>query len=83
MNTSIVMTLGYNTGIGFAVPMYWLKLAVEDIVLTNRLLRRGEGNNVEGENVGRTFPGQMGMDLVYKRGGGGGVWKSHRYLSEV
>ena len=61
MNTSIVTKLGSNMVIGFSLPLYWLKLAVEDIVSMDCLLRRGEGENVEGGNGGRPFLGCMGM----------------------
>ena len=79
MNTAIVMTLGSNVGIGYTVPVDWFKPAVGDIVLTDSFLRRGEGNNVEGDNVVRPLMGWMGMYHVDKRAG---ICKFHRDISE-
>ena len=76
----IVTTSGFNEGIGFAVSVDWFKPAVEEILLTDRLLRMGKGENVEGGNGGRPSPGWMGMVLVNEWVG---IWKFHRYLSEV
>ena len=45
MNTAIVMGSNFNVGIGFVVPMDGFKSAVEDIVSTYSLLRRGKGKN--------------------------------------
>ena len=54
INTAIVKTSDSNAGIGFAVPVDRFKTAVEDIVLTDSLMRRGKGANVEGGNSGST-----------------------------
>ena len=45
MNATIVTTPGSNVGICFAVPMNRIKPDVEYILLTDSLLRRGEGTN--------------------------------------
>ena len=39
-----------------------------------------EGGKLEGGNGGRLSPGFMGMEILNKRAG---IWKSHRYISEV
>ena len=80
MSTTIVTTSSSNAGIAFAVPIDWFKPAVEDIVLSDRLLRRGKGTNVEGGNCVRLSPGWMGVDFIGKRVG---IWKSLRDQSEV
>ena len=80
INTTIATISGYITGIGFMVPVDRFKTAGENIVLTDRLLRRGKGTNVEGINGSRTLPVCMGMYLVVNREG---IWKPHRDLSEV
>ena len=46
INTAIVKTSDSNAGIGFAVPVDRFKTAVEDIVLTDSLMRRGKGTDV-------------------------------------
>ena len=80
MNTAISTTSGSNTGIGFTVPVDWFKPGVEDIVLTDRLLRRGKGTDVGDGNGGRPLPVWMGVEIVYKRSG---IWKYYRDPSEV
>ena len=80
MNTAILMTLSYNMGIGFVVPVDWFKPDVEDIVSTYRLFSRGGGTNFEGENGSSPLPGWMGMDPVNKMVG---IRKSQKDLSEV
>ena len=53
MNPTIVMIQGSNVVIGFAVPVDWFKPSVEDIVLTDRLLRIRKETNTGGGNGGR------------------------------
>ena len=80
MDKAIVTTAGSNAGTCFTVPVDRSKPDVEDIISTDSLLRRGEGKYMGGRNVSRTSLGWMGMDLIDKKAG---IWKSHRYLSEV
>ena len=61
INTVTVTISGSNTGICFTLPMDWFKQSVDDIVLTDHLLSRGERNNVEVCIEGRTSVGWMGM----------------------
>ena len=44
MNTAIVTMSGSNMGVGFAVPVDWFKLSMEDIIFTEEV----EGNECGG-----------------------------------
>ena len=78
INIAIVTTLGTNGGVGFMVSVDRFKPVVEEILLTDHILMRGKGINLEGSNGRRPSAGNMGMELVDKRVR---LYQSHRDLS--
>jgi len=54
VNTAIITTSGSNAGIGFAIPVDKVKVAVEEIISKDRLIK----------NPGRAVPGWLGADLA-------------------